>query len=264
MEQLRRYLNGELLVVSYVIRVGEGLVAVDPGPSSTYGGERFDAVLCTHIHLDHCGSAGAYRGRVYVHEKYAAYLADPSLLDKLWSSSRQVLGIWAEKMGRPELAGSVEPVGDNATILDRFVAIHTPGHAPHHVMYLDKDEGTLFVGDGAGVYVPEANSVIPTTPPPFLASKYLDSIRKALSYGPTRLCYPHFGCVDDVELARVHMEQVRLWLEEASMATGEEDLLARLLRSDEMLARAWNVGGPIIREFIIKPSLRGFLTTAKS
>ena len=67
-------------------------VLVDPGPQSTedallaaLGGETPRAILLTHIHFDHAGATGSLLRRwpdlpVYVHERGAPHMADPSRL----------------------------------------------------------------------------------------------------------------------------------------------------------------------------------------
>src|SRR4051794_35729910 len=93
---------------------------VDPGPESSLtavleaiGDERPRAVVLTHIHLDHAAATGALVRRwpdleVYVHERGAPHLIDPSkllasagrlygdMMDRLWvrscPSPRQTCG----------------------------------------------------------------------------------------------------------------------------------------------------------------------------
>ena len=57
---------------------------------------------------------------------------------------------------------NVHIVGDRVLGLDCFP---TPGHASHHVSYLDPD-GTLYAGDAAGVRILPGRFVMPPTPPP--------------------------------------------------------------------------------------------------
>src|SRR5919198_3629072 len=89
-------------------QVGE--VLVDPGPESALetlvaglDGATPRALLLTHIHLDHAGAAGALVRRwpaleVYVHERGAPHLVDPS---KLLVSAARLYGddmkrLWGE------------------------------------------------------------------------------------------------------------------------------------------------------------------------
>src|SRR3954465_10056338 len=77
--------------------VGEGVI-VDPGPASTVETLLAEteprALLLTHIHLDHAGAPGVLVRRfpdlrVYVHERGAPHLIDPS---KLLKSASQLYG----------------------------------------------------------------------------------------------------------------------------------------------------------------------------
>ena len=89
-------------------------VLIDPGPTSSMdnliealGGERPRALLLTHIHLDHAGASGALVRRwpelpVYVHERGARHLADPT---KLLASAERLYGDQLER-----LWGEVAPV----------------------------------------------------------------------------------------------------------------------------------------------------------
>ena len=89
-------------------------VVIDPGPSSCLPTllpylERNPprAIVLTHIHLDHAGSAGSLvrrfpRAEVWVHERGARHLVDPSRL--LVSATR----LYGDAMHA--LWGEVEPV----------------------------------------------------------------------------------------------------------------------------------------------------------
>ncbi len=91
-------------------------VLVDPGPQSTeetlleaLGGEQPRALLLTHIHFDHAGATGSLVRRwpdldVYVHERGAPHLVDPS---KLVSSAGRLYG---GEEGLKRLWGDVVPV----------------------------------------------------------------------------------------------------------------------------------------------------------
>ncbi|MFN3373662.1 MAG: MBL fold metallo-hydrolase, partial [Chloroflexus sp.] len=107
------------------------------------------ALLLTHIHLDHAGASGVLvrknpRLRVYVHERGAPHLADPS---KLLASAERLYG---DQMQR--LWGEVAPVppenlqalrgGETLPLGGRKIAVaYTPGHAAHHVSYFDASTG---------------------------------------------------------------------------------------------------------------------------
>src|SRR3954470_17743522 len=89
---------------------------VHPGPESSIqsvidaiGGEEPRALLLTHIHLDHAAATGALVRRwpdleVYVHERGARHLVDPS---KLLASAERLYGdqmkrLWGEIVPVPE------------------------------------------------------------------------------------------------------------------------------------------------------------------
>jgi glyoxylase-like metal-dependent hydrolase (beta-lactamase superfamily II) len=201
---------------------------VDPGPESSLetllaalGGERPEALLLTHIHLDHAAATGALVRRwpdleVYVHERGAPHLIDPSRLlasaERLYGDAMQRL--WGEIVPVPE--ANVKPLAGGERLRGMRVA-YTPGHASHHVCYLHEESGTAFVGDVAAVRIPETNLVVPPTPPPDIQIEtWLDAIGIVESWGPERLALTHFGAVED---PGPHLALVRERLrEEAALA----------------------------------------------
>jgi len=208
---------------------------VDPGPQSSMDtliealdGEQPRALLLTHIHLDHAAATGALVRRwpeleVYVHERGAPHLIDPS---KLLASAERLYGdrmeyLWGEIVPVPE--ANVRPLAGGEEMVGMHVA-YTPGHASHHVCYFHEESGTAFVGDLAAVRIPPSNLIVPPTPPPDIdVETWLDSIAIVESWRPERLALTHFGAVENpIE----HLSQVRYRLrEEADLARefSEED-----------------------------------------
>ncbi len=203
-------------------------VLVDPGPQSSMetllealGDERPRALLLTHIHLDHAAATGALVRRwpdleVYVHERGAPHLVDPS---KLLASAGRLYGdameqLWGEIVPVPE--ANVRPLAGGEDVLGMRVA-HTPGHASHHVCYFHEESGTAFVGDVAAVRIPPSDLIVPPTPPPDIdVEAWLESIATVESWRPERLALTHFGAVED---PIPHLEKVRERLrEEADLA----------------------------------------------
>jgi glyoxylase-like metal-dependent hydrolase (beta-lactamase superfamily II) len=214
-------------------------VLVDPGPESSLdrvlaalGGESPRALLLTHIHLDHAGATGALVRRfpeleVYVHERGAPHLIDPSKL--LASASRlygeQMERLWGEIVPVPE--ANVKPLAGGENLLGMRVA-YTPGHASHHVCYLHEESGTAFVGDIAAVRIPPSDLIVPPTPPPDIHIETWDeSIGVVEGWRPERLALTHFGDVDD---PLPHLAKVRERLR-------EEAELARRLPEEEYEGR---------------------------
>jgi glyoxylase-like metal-dependent hydrolase (beta-lactamase superfamily II) len=201
---------------------------VDPGPQSSMGtllealgGEQPRAILLTHIHLDHAAATGALvrhwpELEVYVHERGAPHLIDPS---KLLASAERLYGdqmerLWGEIVPVPE--ANVRPLSGGEDVFGLRVA-YTPGHASHHVCYFQEESGTAFVGDVAAVKIPPSDLIVPPTPPPDIdVETWLESIATVESWRPERLALTHFGAVDDpIE----HLEKVRQRLrEEADLA----------------------------------------------
>ena len=196
-------------------RVGD--VLVDPGPESSLptllealGDARPRALLLTHIHLDHAGATGALVRRwpdleVYVHERGAPHLIDPS---KLLASAGAPLrrGQHAGPVGRGA-AGAARRASTcwaaARRLADRrrsFSVAYTPGHASHHVCYLHEDSGRAFVGDMAGVRIPPAHVTLAPTPPPDIDVEAWDaSLDLIAAWEPSSLALTHFGAVDEVE-----------------------------------------------------------------
>jgi glyoxylase-like metal-dependent hydrolase (beta-lactamase superfamily II) len=186
-------------------------VLIDPGPASTIEtvlaglpSGRPRAILLTHIHLDHAGATGSLIDRfgdlpVYVHKAGAPHLIDPARL--LQSAAR----LYGERMG--ELWGEVLPVpGRNVVALaggeiaEGLEVIAAPGHATHHVVYLDRDAGDAYMGDVAGVRIPPGGRVwLPTPPPDIDLERWRASIELVAERRPERLMLAHYGSIDAPE-----------------------------------------------------------------
>jgi glyoxylase-like metal-dependent hydrolase (beta-lactamase superfamily II) len=201
-----RHLGRERVIGCFQV----GDVLIDPGPTSclpallkALGDARPRTILLTHIHLDHAGASGSLVERwpdveVYVHERGARHMADPS---RLLESARRLYGedmdrLWGDFVPVPESQLRVLKGGE--TLLDgNFEVAYTPGHASHHVSYLH--EGTAFVGDVGGVRIPPSELTIPPTPPPDIdVGAWEHSLKLIGDWQPERLAITHFGEVHDV------------------------------------------------------------------
>ncbi len=249
---------------------------------------RLDALLLTHIHTDHCGSAGSLVRefpslRVIAPAKGTPHLVDPS---RLMASSRNVLGDLVDAYGEqlPVPGANIAA----AESMDALRAIPTPGHAPHHDSYAYRSEDgvVLFPGEAAGVHLmsvsvapdavaldlPDGSSATPylrpATPPRFLPPVALASLDRLREADATLLCYPHFGVSADPSLLDEARAQLLLWLDVCARRLDEDpgaaddplgSLLPRLLDADPHL-EAYSRLAPDIRErenFFIANSLRG-------
>src|SRR5262245_17723960 len=99
-------------VAACLLETSAGPVIVDPGPTATlrqlgsglkqqgYALEQLNALLLTHIHLDHAGASGVLAReipglRVYVHETGAPHVIDPT---KLLNSATRLYGDRMEEL----------------------------------------------------------------------------------------------------------------------------------------------------------------------
>jgi len=223
------FMGTEGIIASFLL-VGEGSATlVETGPTTCVENlmrglddrgvapEDVEKVLLTHIHLDHSGASGHLAERLpnavfYVHEIGYQHLADPS---KLLKSAARIYG--EENMG--ELFGEARPVpedrlvklegGEEIEAAGGLISAHyTPGHAYHHLAYLEPQSETLFTGDVAGVRLPGQSYVKPPTPPPEVdVDAWKGSIETMRKLDPKVLCPTHFGSYEDVERHLSELEQ---------------------------------------------------------
>jgi len=233
--------NAERVIGVYLLETDEGLALFDCGPATTVpalharlaerGLSLTDVrhLLLSHIHLDHAGAAGVlvreHPGlRVHVSAVGAPHLVDPSRLEH---SARRLYGddfdrLWGELVPVPE--SNVDVVDGRVLGLDSFEA---PGHASHHLVYLDP-EGNALCGDAAGVRIQPARFVLPPTPPPEIdVEAWNATIDELERRSPERLALIHFGVVEDVE---PHLASLRRrltdWAERVGAGASEEEFVA--------------------------------------
>jgi glyoxylase-like metal-dependent hydrolase (beta-lactamase superfamily II) len=189
-------------------------------------------IAVTHIHLDHAGGVGdvaaAFPGAtIYVHEKGARHLVDPT---KLVNSAALVYGDLLDSLyGRltPSPAERVHVLADGEEIAvspDRtLTTVDSPGHAKHHLALHDSSSGLLFAGDAVGVRLPDVGVLRPATPPPdFDLDQALHSLRRFAERRPAGIALAHFGLVPDPgEILAEAEETLTRWAEVAEAAWRE-------------------------------------------
>jgi glyoxylase-like metal-dependent hydrolase (beta-lactamase superfamily II) len=210
-----------------LVETGAGLSAglgVEQLARLGVGPDDLATIVVTHIHLDHAGGVGDLarafpQAEIVVHERGARHLVSP---ERLLASARRVYGEVMDTMFGELLPTPVERVralGDTGEIDlgggRTLSSTWSPGHASHHVGLLDSETGDLYVGDAAGIYVPEADLVRPATPPPdFDLPVALRSIETFRSLRPTRLLFSHYGPTGDVDTTLDRSaEELEVWVE---------------------------------------------------
>ncbi len=235
-------------------RSGDAIV-VDPGPSKGFDKlvealngvgvrDRVKGVLATHIHVDHYG-AGPRLCRelgvaLYVHPRAVKHVVDPT---KLWQASLQVLGRDAEVLGAPQpLEPSlVHSVGDGEVLRLGSIevrALHTPGHAPHHVVFVVGR--VAFVGDALGGYDPVTNCVFPTSPPGLKLDVYVDSMLKVfrgLGSYVDATAFTHLALTTGfTNYVSRHARQILSWIEVVEQL-GRKPSIKELAQRDPEVSR---------------------------
>ena len=135
---------------------------------------RLAQVLVTHAHPDHADGCRAIAERWPV----AVFRKMP----------------WPERDQLQSVECGAVADGDRISAGDgTLLAVHTPGHAPDHLCFLDETTGTLFSAD---LVVPGSSVVIPASRGGSLA-QYLASLRRVLALAPARMLPAHGRAIDD-------------------------------------------------------------------
>lgn len=149
------------------------------------GGAELLQVLVTHGHTDHAAGAPAIAGR--------------------WPRVRVRKMPWPERDARLDVRWEPLADGDRVAAGDgRLLVVHTPGHAPDHLCFLDEAEGVVFCGDlvirGTSVWIPGGI--------PGAMTSYLASLDRLLAIAPRRMYPAHGRIIDDpaalLAAARAH------------------------------------------------------------
>lgn len=179
-----------------------------------------EAIIPTHVHLDHAGGAGYLveecpNADVYVYETGKRFLRDP---ESLWEGTKAVIGdrlrYYVEP--KPVPGGRLVGLGDGDTIdLGDHVldAYHAPGHAFHQAIFYDRATEGVFVADAAGINTPALDGARYATPPPdFDLEECLEDIETIQQLDPTALYYGHFGDVEPDGVLEAFAETLKTWV----------------------------------------------------
>ncbi len=134
--------------------------------------EEVATIAVTHIHLDHAGGAGFLaeacpNASVYVPAAGASLLADPG---RLVAGTKAAVGDQWEFYVEPEPIDEDRIVeienGDTIDLGDHSLCVHgAPGHAFHQVVLENPENNAVFTGDAAGIWVPDRERIVETSPP---------------------------------------------------------------------------------------------------
>ena len=199
--------NAALVEVGYPVQIPDILEAVG---QLGYDIRKLSYIIPTHVHPDHAGGAGLLarqlpRTKVVAHSRAVKVLADPSILERMMQVSKQVYGddanerfgemvpIAAEKFVKVEDGDSI-PLGHR-----ELKVIHTPGHDPNHLCFLDTRSRGMFCGDALGAYFSEIEVLFTCPVPgsdPFL---FLQSIEKLKKLKPEQVFFSHGSAAEDAD-----------------------------------------------------------------
>ena len=228
------FMGTEHVIASFLLLGNDSAALVETGPTTCIDSlmqglkkngvspEDVRQVFLTHIHLDHAGASGNLadllpNAAFYVHEIGYPHMADPS---KLMKSATRIYGermeeLWGEMRPVPEDRLEALKGGEEVEAAGGVLTTHyTPGHAYHHLAYLEPESGALFTGDVAGIRLPGQSYVRPPTPPPEVdIEAWMHSIQEVRKLSPASILPTHFGRYEDVERHLGELEQrLQDWL----------------------------------------------------
>lgn len=275
----------EKFISSYVLKAEKAAI-VETGPtvSAEYllmgldeiGVNKDDVafVAVSHIHADHGGGAGTLlknlpNAKLILHPRGVPHMVNP---EKLWVQTQQVLGYVARIYGKmepvpekrmlPAFNGMKIDLGD--TIQLRI--LETLGHASHHLCFYENENSGVFSGDAGGIYLPQFDAILPTTPPPFHLQTALGSINQLIQMKPDRIYYTHFGDADNaVEKLERYASQLKLWAEvvRESIARGDSlDAIERSIIEADPVVKRMELQikhHPIMSRNMLRQNIQGFL-----
>jgi glyoxylase-like metal-dependent hydrolase (beta-lactamase superfamily II) len=168
--------------------------AIREAAALLYGAMPPEAILLTHGHIDHAGSAldlaNIWDVPVIAHPLELPYLTGRSKYPPLDPTVGGFLALMGRFVTVPsqDLSGRVRALesGREAPGLTGWEWHHTPGHSPGHVAFFRREDGTLIAGDA-------------------LATMNLDSLFASL-FEVQRVCGPPAPSTPDWQRARESVE----------------------------------------------------------
>lgn len=221
--------NDESKFISIYLVIDEKVSLIETGPACSHSNlvegitkagltlDDIDYIIPTHIHLDHFGGGGhimevCQNAKALVHPKAYKHV---SQIDSWWQGSRDFLGDIADLYGKPK------PISESRLIsadegyelsLGKFTikALHTPGHAPHHITWIYGNDA--FVGDSAGLWYSDLDQSFPVTPGYYRHDLAIESIEKMRVLDFDYLFYTHFGPRTATNVMSQTRDEFELWM----------------------------------------------------
>lgn len=274
------FLQREKAIAAYLIPNGEKAILIESGPMSTvqelvaqlanhgYEPDAVSHVLLTHIHLDHAGAAGWFANQgaeIFVHPLGEAHLKNPG---KLLSSAQRIYGdkmdyLWGRTLPVPE--DKIFPISDMEQVKLgdlSFTAIHTPGHAEHHISWLFDD--TCFTGDIGGVRMPGFDYIrLPMVPPELDIKKWKQSLVRLDQIGFKNIAPTHFGIFNDskahLQMAGKMLAENEKWMDDTiNINSNIDDLRERYMAFISELGKRSHIKDETLRIYeIANPTWMG-------
>ena len=195
-----------LVETGFSVQIPDILEAVD---KLGYDIRKLSYIIPTHVHPDHAGAAGLLarqlpQTKVVAYTRAAKVLIDPFILERLMQGFQKAFGDGAQQR-----FGNMLPIaeerfvlvqdGESISLGERELSvIHTPGHDPNHLCFLDSKSRGLFCGDALGAYFSNIKGRLPSCilgSDPILILQSIDKLREL---NPAMLLFSHGGTTSEV------------------------------------------------------------------
>lgn len=196
-------------------------------------------IVLSHIHMDHTGNASQLvkdfpNAMIYVHPRGARHVENPEIIIR---EARKVMQYNYELEYKDKVVpvpkdriiqvkdGTTLEFGGGASV----ELIYAPGHAYHHLAWIDKKAHIALTGDSFGnVYDDIAKNVgfAITSPAAFDPDAWTDTITRIMNMGTESYGVAHYGFHDNTEQ---NYNQLMKWLKrmkEIALKEKEENIPA--------------------------------------